>query len=319
MVVPWQGAVVFVGLTGLPHPDFLLHCATWLTSSLQTSLVESQYSFFSCRNEPGGLCMLMQFLFFLLCILIAWVVCTAYALCEYRRKVHDKKPPIGDGNTTMQSGNFHNGLFDCFSNKNECMCSFFCPALRFADTFSSVNSVSFWTTFSLFFVLNVVPEYIFDYGVNMVLPFPNQGSMSDGLPLLPVPDTGLGIFDYGLSIFWNTRYGDPTSPAFRNAQICELLDAIFRGLVFGLWARGKIRTKLGDPTPSKNQLYDVVSWCLCPCCALTQEAVEADIAADVTVSCCFTLTKGRVAVRAREASTSDYEKMVGDAVLLEGR
>jgi len=39
----------------------------------------------------------------------------------------------------------------------------------------------------------------------------------------------------------------------------------------------------------------------------------------LTISCPWTLTKGRAQVGGREVMPSEYERMVGDAVLLDGR
>ena len=104
-----------------------------------------------------------------------------------------------------------------------------------------------------------------------------------------------------------------------NQNLCMLLSGLLRGAAWGLLARGELRTKLGDPTPTKNQLTDVLSWGFCMLCALSQESVEADIAADVSISCPWTLKQGRAQTRAREVMPSEYERMVGDAVLLDGR
>jgi len=209
------------------------------------------------------------------------------------------KPQIAEGCRTMESGNFHYGLFDCFSNINECMCSCFCTSIRFADTHSSVTTTSFWMSFWKFIWCNILIEMLTSAVVNMAN---------------PVPPTAPHVF--GITTMPNVQAEET---AHTNGNICMILSVILRGVLWGLVSRGELRKKLGDPTPAKNQLTDILAWGFCTYCALSQESVEADIAADVSISCPWYLTKGRAQARAREGMPSEYERMVGDAVLLDGR
>lgn len=209
------------------------------------------------------------------------------AMCMYKINVHDQKPPIAANDRTMASGNFHYNLFDCFTNTNECLCACFCTSVRFADTYSAIGLGGFWCCWFQFWGLNMIVAVLSVFITGAVYPPP-----SDAL----------------------------FNPVYQNNanEINNLIGCLLRGAIFGVWARGKLRQRLGDPGTSRPIAYDLASWGCCPCCALTQESVEVDIAADVSISCPWTLNKGRV--RAREVAPSDdYEKLLGDAVLLEGR
>lgn len=224
----------------------------------------------------------------------AGFVLSLVAMCKYQADVKDNKPLIPWDSNIMMSGNFKHDLFDCFSNYNECLCSFCCPALRFADTHSSVTPTGFWASFVLFTCINGGIGFASDTIVNIVV----------------------------------SNQEDPAAVQ-SNHQIAQILSMVWRGWIFGLWSRKILRTKLGDPDPSKNQVVDFLAWGCCLPCALTQESVEVDIAADVAISCprnardaCnfqWNLQKGRWQVHAREVAQSEYERMVGNAVLLDGR
>jgi len=300
--VPWQGSLLFVGLTGLPHPDFLQQHAKRLMTLTSTMLpaddcsqgsVEQQNA---CHQGQGVLAALLAGFAMVAIAMVAFLVVSIIIMCTYKHNVHDNKPKIAEGCRTMESGNFHYGLFDCFSNINECLCSWCCVSIRFADTHSAVTTTSFWMSFWKFIVCNSIIQALSGLVVNMAHPVPLDHI--DPLFLVPV--------------------GDPAAIALNN-NIIAFLAAILRGVAWGLLSRGELRKKLGDPTPSKNQVTDVLSWGFCMMCALAQESVEADIAADVSISCPWTLSKGRREVRGREVMPSEYERMVGDAVLLDGR
>jgi len=272
MAISWQAAAVFVGLTGLPHPDHLQGSATWLMSLGHSNTNLSHPDQLVEQVTPGQTSFFVKVL-----VIVLNIVC----MIMYKQKVHDRKPQIKPDNQTMKDGNFHHGMFGCFSNCNEFMCAFFCAPIRFADTHSSVTDTGFWMSFWLFIFGNLLTHFAIGVLVAMVLPAP------------------------------------PFS--HRNANIIVLvLVNISRALMWGIWSRGKLRTKLGDPNPSQGQGHDFVSWCLCPPLALTQESVEADIAADVVISCPCNLKVGRQ-VTGREVLPSDYQRMVGDAVLLDGQ
>lgn len=222
--------------------------------------------------------------------IVAWFVFTIVAMCLYKSKVHDNKPPIADGNKTMESGNFHFGLFECFSNCNECLCSFCCTGLRFADTHASVTTTGFWLSFVMFFIVNSLLSTLSNTIAVAVHPAQESTAAAD----------------------LTTQY-----------YIFLAVSALCRGCFFGLYSRGEIRKKLGSPeTNAMSKAVDVLSWGCCFPCAMTQEAVEVDIAADVHIACPWTLTIGRASalgVKAREVAPAEYEAMVGDAVLLDGR
>jgi Cys-rich protein (TIGR01571 family) len=216
------------------------------------------------------------------------------AICLYKVKVHDEKPKLQDGNQTMASGQWHYGLFDCFSNTNECMCSLCCITTRYADTHSAISG-SFWGSFCYFTMVNILISVVAAFISNAMYPIPHDLAAS---------------FQHGQFV----PGSDPQQEM--RSQVSSLIELALRGVAFGVVARKQLRTKLGDPNPGAGWVNDFLAWGLCPCCALTQESVEADIAVDVSISCPFTLTKGRQ-VRAREVAPSDYEKLLGDAVLLE--
>jgi len=296
MAVSWQAAAVFVGLTGLPHPDHLQTSATWLISlghnntnlTFHAHLTPEQKAQVQDFEDQmlaifaAVVLWIEHFLLYILLAIVLWIVLHIFCMCMYKHKVHDHKPQIKPDNQTMKDGHFHHGILGCFSNCNECMCASCCTALRFADTHSSVTDTGFWTSFWLFIFGNVFAQSAVSTIVDMALPATDLDAES------------------------------------RNVSIINLFGTICRALMWGVWSRGKLRTKLGDPNPSQGQGYDFASWFCCPCCALTQESVEADIAADVVISCPWNLKVGRQ-VSGREVLPSDYQRMVGDAVLLDGR
>lgn len=298
MVFPWQGALVFVGLTGLPHPDSLYRMTSQLMSKLNIDLPADPYPDRALRQAPSGVPSqqdtdaaaqeVAQGIMIILATFLAIFIAQIVAICLYKSKVHDAKPPLGDNLTTMASGEFHYKLFDCFSNINECLCSFCCTTVRYADTHSATSGGGFWGSFCGFVGVNAVIGAVCGAIVHAVMPPPNI-----------MTATPAEIQSY---------QGD---------HVNNLLASLLRGLAFGVLARSKLRAKLGDPNPSKAAAYDFFSWGFCSLCSLTQESVEADIAADVTISCPFTLTKGRV--RAREVAPNDQENVLGAALLVEGR
>lgn len=294
MGVPFAGAALFTGLTGLPHPDWLVHHATWLMNTAsgdpcppeiypthaQRSQCEEQVA-----NIQGGVQTAENLMIGILVFIVGLFVFQIVAMCLYKSKVHDNKPAIPEDDKTMKSGDFHFGLFACFSNCNECLCSFCCSGLRFADTHASVTTTGFWTSFLGFF------------GATCVI-----SALANAIAVAVDPGTPL------------------TAPSQSNISL--LLNLTFRGLVFGLYSRGEIRKKLGSPVTNSSKAVDILSWAICFPCAMTQEAVEVDIAADVHIACPWTLTKPRangLGVKAREVAPAEYEAMVGDAVLLDGR
>ena len=150
MVVPWQVGLVFVGFTGLPHPDVLHSWAARLMPALhQINLPEYQgFSSIDDNQTPQLNCddackanvqTAQNILIGILVTIVTLIVGNIVAVCLYKSKVHDAKPPLGEGLTTMANGEFHYKLFDCFSNINECMCSCFCSTVRYADTHSSTS------------------------------------------------------------------------------------------------------------------------------------------------------------------------------------
>lgn len=293
MVVPWATGLVFVGLTGMPHPHHLQNWAISLMSSLQINLdafddqmrqMQQQQQGQMQQHDPNqdaanAAAAALTMMLVVLALVVGFIVFSFVGMCMYKTHVHDQKPAISG--TPMAAGTFHYGICDCFSNINECMCSFCCPSIRFADTFSAINpSTGFWGAFFLFIFINMVPQILGNF--------------------LPQP-------------------ADPLAAATQNAQIIEGAGCVVRGLVFGMWARKNLRTKLGDPNPGGAAAVDAIHWAIFPCLSLIQESVEADIGADVTISCPWTLSKGRTAVRGREVAPNDYESLIGDAVLLDGR
>lgn len=279
-------AYVFVGLTGLPHPDVLHNWAVRLMSALNINLDNTQFTFNDLTpqqqqqvNQAGqAMARIMMYIFLAVAV---YVIGNFVAICLYKTQVHDKKPK--ELKTTMESGDFHYKLFDCCSNMNEAMCSLCCVTVRYADTHSAISG-SFWGSFCYFICVNIAISVVTGFTVAAVYPPPA---------------------DYQNLSHYNGN------------DLEQLLEALLRGLAFGVVARKQLRTKLGDPNPGAQVLHDGLAWAFCSCCALTQESVEVDIAADVEISCPFSLKIGRV--RAREVTPSDYEKLLGDPVLLEGR
>jgi len=292
----WQAGLVFVGLTGLPHPDQMRSLAESLMSALNINLDETQ------DQDPFGMGqqhpqmqihstitanqIAMAAAGALLLILICFFTPQIIFACLYNSNVHEKKKKIAEGDRTMQSGNFHHGLLACHENFAECMCSAMCPTVRYADTYGSING-SFFGSLCTFIAVNtliqLVPSFLMAYLMSAA-----PGLTTDQL----------------------------AAHNNMNAQLALALSMTCRGLFFGLWGRGHLRSKLGDPEPGSKKPMDCIAWAFCSCCALTQDSVEVDIAVDVTVGCPCSVTPGRLdqrPMRAREVAPSDYE-----ALLLEG-
>lgn len=292
MASMWHAGVMFVGLTGLPHPGHLYSMTNNLMSALNINL--DQYSFNGGNdfggNDYGGsqgqqvtgtqvaiLAAVMVGVF----LLIYFLPQIIFA-CLYKSNVHDKKKAISAGDQTMRKGDFHYKLFACHENMNECMCSILCPMVRYADTYGSING-SFYGSMCTFF------------GVNTIITIISALVISAAMPPCPFGQEGI-----------QCQHNHDSNEQF--------LSTIMRGLFFGMMGRAALRQKLGDPEPGAKKLHDFLAWGCCYPCALTQDSVEVDIAADVTVGCPCSVTPGRQGVpQAREVAPSDYE-----ASLLEG-
>jgi Cys-rich protein (TIGR01571 family) len=280
----WQAGLVFVGLTGLPHPEHLHTLGTSMMSALNINLDQWSNSYQGGGPYQGGgsqvspeQAALMAAVTMMMMVLVPQIL---FALL-YKSNVHDKKKAIDPGNRTMQSGNFHFGLFKCHENANECLCAMFCSTVRYADTYGSISG-SFFGSMCTFFGVNVIIGCIASTVVVFAIPPP---------PFLIDPHV-------------QARYQQQTE------LVSNLVQATCRGVFFGLMARKGLRAKLGDPEPGKNAITDCLSWGFCYCCALTQDSVEVDIALDVTVGCPCSVTPGRAGVRAREVAPSDYEALL---------
>jgi Cys-rich protein (TIGR01571 family) len=296
MVFPWQGALVFVGITGLPHPDSLYRLTSQLLSKLSINLPADPMAQ-NQQDADAAVAQVQQVMMIILGTILAIFIAQIIAICMYKSKVHDAKPPLGDNLPTMASGEFHYKLFDCFSNINECLCSFCCSTVRYADTHSATSGGGFWGSFCMF------------VGVNAVIASAAGAVVT---AVMPPPAMPQDLFDSHAVATYQHQVA-----SYQGDHVNNLIQSLLRGLAFGILARSKLRAKLGDPNPGKAASYDFFAWGFCSLCALTQESVEADIAADVTISCPFTLTKGRV--RAREVAPNDQENLLGAALLVEGR
>lgn len=310
MVIPWQGAFAFVGLFGLPRLDVLYLWTSKLLSKMQINLPEDPLQMYNnpygdsmqfgsgggLNSNPNpaltpaaehGLAAVASLILALTVLGTIWGIAQCIGPFVYKGSVTDNKDPP---QPTMRDGQFHYGLMDCFANCNECMCSWCCPLIRFADTHSSVSG--FWGSFCAALGANVIIGII--------------GSSIAGAVTLNHADAASNP--------------NPVAMDSTYQQVGQVVDMLLRGLVFGLYFRKNLRAKLGDPNPSKAAFTDCLSWAFCSCCALTQESVEADIAANVTVTCPCTLVKPRVKqdrkVNGREVAPND---LLGEALLVEGR
>jgi len=292
-----KGTLMLIGFTGLPHPEILRSWGTNLMSALNINL--DQQITFSDGNgntmtqadaeHAAAMAAIMAVVLMLLAMFLPQII----GAILYKSNVTDKKPKIEDGNKTMQYGKFHHGLFGCHENINECLCALCCPTVRYADTHASISG-SFWGSLCYFFGLSFIFSIVGTLLPPMVMTQPDPMSATPG-----------EIASY--------------------IQHCQILSYLIKftlqGVAFGLVARKALRTKLGDPNPGAAAATDCLAWALCYPCALTQDSVEVDIAANVSVGCPCSITPGRSGVpqlSAREVAPSDYEKLLGDAVLLEG-
>lgn len=261
-----------LGLVGLPHSDVIGHAATSVMSALNINL--DQFDGFESgggRASPGAGAALVPWL--------SIMVLQVLFACLYKSNVHDKKEPIKAGDQTMQNG-YHFGLFSCHQNVNDCLCVFFCGAVRYADAFGSVTG-SFW---------GALCTYI---GVGLICDLA-------GVILTPI-------------LYPASRNPFDQHAQMNGAYVRMAIEMVICGLFFGLVARKALRQKLGDPAPGGSAFTDCLAWGACSCCALVQDAVEVDIALNVTVGCPCSVTPGRMGLNAREVAPSDYE-----ALLLEG-
>lgn len=223
-------------------------------------------------------------------LILAYLVPQVVFACLYKSNVHDKKAAVeasNPGPRTMDKGKFHHDLMKCHENINEALCALLCGTVKYADAYGSIGG-SYWGSLCTYF------------GVNTLISVGCTGLI---MTLEPAP-----------ACFGQAHCVDP------RGNHSNLLGCLLRGLFFGIVCRKALRAKLGDPNPGGNAVNDFIAWAFCPCCALTQDAVEVDIALDVTVGCPCSVTPGRQGVptiQAREGSVAPYEKLLGDSVLLE--
>jgi len=94
---------------------------------------------------------------------LSWLIVALLAyLCLYRGCV-----PVPEKNVEVQADiqtklekMFNSGHFSCFEDSTICMCSFFCPALRWSDTASLAGFLGFWAAFAAFSAAMLVNGFI---------------------------------------------------------------------------------------------------------------------------------------------------------------
>lgn len=313
MVVPWQAAVMVIGLTGLPHPDIMHRWGTMVLNALpmDTDLTFApspspfdMSAFGDADTQPvepvSPQAVAAAALIFAIMFLAAYWGPQLLFACIFKMNVTDKRPKLAY-DRTMADGQFHYGLCECFANINDAMIAFCCPSVKFADTHGEVTG-SFWGSLCLFVGANLVIWAVAAFGVPAAYPMPQ---LSDNATMADLQ-----------------AYPQEVASWTQNLESIEnIIQCVLRGLIFGIYTRKQLREKLGDPNPSAGAFMDFIAWGFCTCCALTQESVEVDIANKVTVGCCSIL-EGRQgvrakAVKAREVAPCNYEKLLGDAVVLE--
>jgi Cys-rich protein (TIGR01571 family) len=93
---------------------------------------------------------------------ISWVIWIVLAFlvvqgCYVRGLIPEKDPrSTADPVTRLKSGHF-----DCFSDFSVCLCSVICLPIRWADTVSMANLLSFWKAFAIFAVAGLLNHVIF--------------------------------------------------------------------------------------------------------------------------------------------------------------
>lgn len=318
MPVPWSAGLVFVGFTGLPHPNTLHKWAISLRNVVSDATLGAEdadagFSFAPAPSpfsagptvSPADAAAALQTLAIMavvmvLVVILAWLLPQIIFACLYKANVFDKRDEARFKPTPHmeQKSQFTYNLTECTANINEALCACCCPTVRFADSHGKVEG-GFWGALCKFIGVNILINVLSGLVVGMLVP--------------PAPDAAV-----------------PTDPHAAGQQgsnpadnLSTIVEGIFRGLFFGVVMRKALRAKLGDKEPGKNALGDCLSWGFLSCCALTQDSVEMDIAYDVTVGIPCSITDGRVGVKkitsGREVAPGDYEKMLGDAVEEGGR
>jgi len=152
---------------------------------------------------------------------LGWLFWLIVALIFYACTCYRGVSPIPEQKAIDHEGDilpklqkrFSSGHFHCFDDSSICMCSFFCPALRWSDTVSLAGFLSFWAAFAAFQAATLTNIFI-------------NGAM-------------LGVI-----------------PAF-----------------LMLYFRQQLRGKLtGTSWTVGSCCVDFCYVCLCPCCAIAQEA-----------------------------------------------
>lgn len=230
-----------------------------------------------------------------------------FAFC-YKSNVTDKRDNTGHKQLMQKDsnpdGSFKYGLCGCFSNCSEGLCAYCCPGIKFADAHTLVTG-SFWQAFGAYVAVQFVTSLVAVVGGPIVYPPPTY-TLMPGWNETEMRDHVATDVEDILNYFGNLML------------VIGLLASVLRGLYFGCVARKALREKLGAEVPPAVMATDCLAWSFCSCCALTQEAVEVDIATNSEVSCPCTLIKPRQkGVGAREVAPCDYEKLLGDAVVLE--
>jgi len=94
---------------------------------------------------------------------LSWLIVALLAyLCLYRgcAPVPEKNVEVQADIQTKLEKMFNSGHFSCFEDSNICMCSFFCPALRWSDTASLAGFLGFWAAFAAFNAATLVNCFI---------------------------------------------------------------------------------------------------------------------------------------------------------------
>lgn len=204
-----------------------------------------------------------------------------------------KKGPDNPGNT------FHHGLCGCCSNCAECWCALYCPGIKFADAHTLVTG-NFWQSFFTYVGVQFLNALVACVGAPIVYP-----------PPMYIVNGTTSPEQYGEDIWDFVMY-------FGRLMIVVFLIAhVLQGLYFGCVARKALREALGAEVGPDVMATDCLAWSFCSWCALSQEAVEVDIATDVKVGCPCSIQPRQKLLNAREVAPCDYEKLLGDAVVLE--
>lgn len=112
----------------------------------------------------------LSWLFWLIAALLSYITCYRGISPVPEKKVDGDSSNESDVLQKLQD-RFSSGHFHCLEDSGICMCSFFCPALRWSDTASLAGVLIFWAAFAAFSAATLVNMFVNGAMFGVILAF----------------------------------------------------------------------------------------------------------------------------------------------------